>query len=190
MFPIDAFKATLAKATRVFRELGIHFHLTGGITSIAYGEPRMTQDIDIVLDPVTTRLQGDALLEALTREGFLLDHASARDALVGGRLFRVLDIEQGLKLDLYPRELVSNELQRSRQYEIFKGTELPIVSLPDAIVSKLIWVRKGSHKSRRDIRRTHARATAEQREMIEVLAEAHGVLDLLGTVLAEPDEIE
>ena len=29
---------------------GIRFHLTGGIASVAYGEPRLTQDIDLVVD--------------------------------------------------------------------------------------------------------------------------------------------
>ncbi len=34
MFPVDAFRATLDKAVRIFRGLGIRFHLTGGIASI------------------------------------------------------------------------------------------------------------------------------------------------------------
>ena len=50
MFPVEAFQATLGKATEIFQQLGIRFHLTGGVTSVLYGEPRMTQDIDIVVD--------------------------------------------------------------------------------------------------------------------------------------------
>ena len=40
MFPVAASQATLEKAVRIFRQLGIRFHLTGGIASIYYGEPR------------------------------------------------------------------------------------------------------------------------------------------------------
>ena len=50
MFPVEAFQETLGKATEIFQQLGIRFHLTGGVTSILYGEPRMTQEIDIVVD--------------------------------------------------------------------------------------------------------------------------------------------
>ncbi len=50
MFPVEAFQSTLGKAADIFRQLAIRFHLTGGVSSVLYGEPRMTQDIDIVAD--------------------------------------------------------------------------------------------------------------------------------------------
>ena len=50
MFPIEAFRRTLGKATDIFRQLGIRFHLTGGVAAVYYAEPRLTHDIDIVID--------------------------------------------------------------------------------------------------------------------------------------------
>ena len=50
MFPTSAFRETLGKAVRIFRQHDIRFHLTGGVASVFYGEPRLTQDIDIVID--------------------------------------------------------------------------------------------------------------------------------------------
>lgn len=50
MFPVEAFRNTLVKAVAILERYSIRFHLTGGITSVLYGEPRMTQDIDIVID--------------------------------------------------------------------------------------------------------------------------------------------
>ena len=50
MFPIEAFRRTLGKAIDIFRQLGIRFHLTGGVAAVYYAEPRLTQDIDIVID--------------------------------------------------------------------------------------------------------------------------------------------
>jgi len=49
ILPIDAFRATLDKAVRVFHQHSIRFHLTGGIASVYYGEPRMAQDLELPL---------------------------------------------------------------------------------------------------------------------------------------------
>jgi hypothetical protein len=50
MFPIETFRSTLEKIIKILQAFQIRFHLTGGVTSIAYSEPRMTQDVDIVID--------------------------------------------------------------------------------------------------------------------------------------------
>ncbi|MEO1984392.1 MAG: hypothetical protein ABGZ24_28070, partial [Fuerstiella sp.] len=50
MFPIDVFRDTVCKLVEILHQHQISFHLTGGITSIAFGEPRLTQDVDIVID--------------------------------------------------------------------------------------------------------------------------------------------
>ncbi len=39
MFPIESFRKTLLKIVEILRSLEIPFHLTGGVTSVAYGEP-------------------------------------------------------------------------------------------------------------------------------------------------------
>jgi len=66
---------------------------------------------------------------------------------------------------------------------------LPVVSRVDAAGSKLVWIGKGSHKSRRDRRAIHRNATPPQQTRIASLAEKLGLADLLAEVLAEPDEI-
>ena len=38
MFPIDMFRATLTKVIAILQKHQIRFHLTGGVTSVAYGE--------------------------------------------------------------------------------------------------------------------------------------------------------
>ena len=48
MLSAEGFQPTLSKLVDVLNRFGIRFHLTGGITSVAYGEPRMTQDVDLV----------------------------------------------------------------------------------------------------------------------------------------------
>ncbi len=40
----------LRHAARCFDEHGIRYFVTGAVAAIAYGEPRLTNDIDIVAD--------------------------------------------------------------------------------------------------------------------------------------------
>ena len=91
---------------------------------------------------------------------------------------------------IYPKELIEGELTRSEVREVFPGLHLPVASLADAAVSKLIWVSKGSHKNRRDVRRIVSRATVTQQTRITDLASLVGLSQLLDEVLNEPDEIE
>lgn len=65
-----------------------------------------------------------------------------------------------------------------------------IVSRADAALSKLIWVHHGSHRSRRDLRRILAGATAHETGEVRRAAEEMGLATLLDEVLGERDEID
>jgi len=189
MFPVDAFRTTLSKAVAILGEHEISFHLTGGITSVFYGEPRMTQDIDIVIDNQAIATCLNAFLGSLEESDFIFDEASIRSAVSARGMFQLLDSVDSLKLDIYPRELIPGELSRSVLAEVFEGEELPIASRADSAVSKLIWVSKGSHKSRRDLQQIFRTAKAADRQSIRELAERIQLESLLDEVLDEPDEI-
>ncbi len=190
MFPVDVFQATLAKFTAILRQHGIRFHLTGGVMGAAYGEPRMTQDIDIVIEPAQTRLQVDALVGSLGESDLLFTEESLRHAVATGGLFQLLDQRECLKLDVYPREMIPGELERSEQLEIFAGVMLPVVSRVDAAASKLVWISKGSHKSRRDLRAMFRNCDDDQRQAIRVWANRLGLTELLEAVLVEASELQ
>jgi len=190
MFPIDAFRATLGKAIAVFERFQIRFHLTGGIAAVYYGEPRLTQDIDIVIDNAAALAALDGFLESLEASDFLFDGESVRSAISSQGMFQLLDVEESLKLDIYPRELIPGELDRSVRQEVFEGEAIPIVSCADAAVSKLVWISKGSSKSRRDLRQVFRLASEPGRQLIEQLSEQLGLVGLLREVLAEQDEID
>lgn len=170
MFPLEAFQQTLEKVSSTFWELDIRFHLTGGVTSIAYGEPRMTQDVDIVIDNSAAAASLNEMLESFVAQSFLFEEAVVRNAVADERLFQLLDMRESLKVDIHPRDLIEGELSRSELREVFPGVTLPVASLVDAAVSKLVWVSKGSHKNRRDIRQIVKRSSVEQLRQIEALA--------------------
>jgi hypothetical protein len=190
MFPIETFRTTLEKIIKILQALQVKFHLTGGVTSIAYSEPRMTQDVDIVIDNDAVARQLDSFIKSLQHSDFLFDEAALRNAVDKKQLFQLLDSAEAFKLDLYPRELVPGELDRSNTIELFDGLSVPIASLSDAAISKLIWISKGSHKNRRDLRQLIRIATKSQRLAIDQLAISIGLDKLLSEVLAESDEID
>ena len=70
------------------------------------------------------------------------------------------------------------------------GLTLPVASRPDLVLSKLIWISKGSHKSRRDLRQIMLRVSEVETATIHSLAEQTGLRVLLDEVLSESDEIE
>jgi hypothetical protein len=104
-------------------------------------------------------------------------------------MFQLLDTRESLKLDVYARELIRGELDRSDQLEVFDGLSLPVVSRADAAASKLVWISMGSHKSRRDLRHIFRTSDPTIQGTILDLAEDLRLQSLLHDVLAEPDEL-
>jgi hypothetical protein len=190
MFPIDSFKNSLLKFVEILRRHEIPYHLTGGITGVAYGEPRLTQDIDIVIENASAINKLDPLLEELAGTDFIFTEPTVREAIRKKGMFQLFDSVESLKLDIYPREMVEGELSRSQEVEIFKAIRLPIASRLDAAISKLIWVSKGSHKSRRDFRQIFIRSSEAENEEVRRMANELGLKELLIEVIAESDEIE
>ena len=71
MFPVEIFRAALEKTVSILQQYSIRFHLTGGLMSMAYGEPRMTQDVDVVVDNKSLAANLDAFLQSLESHRFL-----------------------------------------------------------------------------------------------------------------------
>src|SRR5438874_699917 len=70
----------LARMIGVFENLHIPYLVTGSIASMAYGEPRLTNDIDMVAGIDETHIP--ALLAAFPEEEFYLSEDALRDAVV------------------------------------------------------------------------------------------------------------
>jgi hypothetical protein len=78
LFPVETFRTTLGKIIKILYKYKIRFHLTGGIASIAYSEPGMTQDVDIVVDNKSIMMQPDLFLDSLRASDFIFDEAAIR----------------------------------------------------------------------------------------------------------------
>ena len=190
MFPIEAFQSTLGKMAVILRRYQVPFHLTGGVTSVAYAEPRMTQDIDIVVENARFSANLQEIITDLSKSDFMFDEPSIRSAVAGHKMFQLLDMTESLKLDIYPRELIEGELKRSETIELFEGIHYPIASRVDTAVAKLLWAEHGSHKSRGDLRQLYRSASTAERDEIDRMAKDMVKEALLTAILAEPDEVD
>ena len=190
MFNLVEFRDCLERVVSLLRSCEIRFLITGGAAAIAYGDPRTTQDIDLVIEATAIQERLEQFLAQLRQEKFLYNEQTVRTAVASRRQFQLLDTRSSLKLDIYPRELVPGALDRAVQVEIMPGLTLPVASRPDLVLSKLIWISKGSHKSRRDLRQIMLRVSEAETATIHSVTQQTGLRVLLDEVLGESDEIE
>jgi hypothetical protein len=82
--------------------LALPYMLVGSFASIAYGEPRLTQDIDIVVDLALAQV--DAFCAAFPAPEFYLSDKGVREAVQARFQFNVLHPSSGNKIDfILPR---------------------------------------------------------------------------------------
>ncbi len=186
----EGFQPTLRKLVSLLDRFGIRFHLTGGIASVAYGEPRLTQDINLVVDAKRLIAVESDFVAALSDAGFVFSEATVHRSIASGGMFQLLEPDEVVKLDIYTRCLIPGELERSVRAEIFPGMSVPLVARTDAALSKLIWISRGSHRSRRDLRWIFAGANPEELATVRVAARDMNLGELLDQTLDESDEIE
>lgn len=181
---MDDFQLTVFHITAILDALPLKYHFTGGLASSFYGEPRFTQDLDIVLQ---IEPQSPVLTELIERLSplFFLDADAVQEAVSRRDMFQALDEETLIKVDIHVGAAIPHELERSRIEEVFPGLSLPLVAKEDAILSKLIWVSQGSHKSRQDAKMMLLRAGDLDLRYLEAQAVALGVGPLLRELQTE-----
>jgi Nucleotidyl transferase AbiEii toxin, Type IV TA system len=84
---------------RVCEDLDLTYAVGGSIASMAYGEPRYTRDIDVVVQ--LTPENASAFAARFPRPDFYVDHALVLETAQGGGQFNIIHIESGMKIDIY-----------------------------------------------------------------------------------------
>ena len=117
--------------------------MVSGSTALNYyAEPRMTRDIDIVIElgPHET-----ARFEQVFSRDFYLDRAVIEQAVRDRGMFNLIHLERVVKVDFIVRkdsEYRRLEFSRRRRVEA-EGLTLHLGSPEDLILSKLEWIRQG-----------------------------------------------
>jgi hypothetical protein len=137
----------------ILERYDIPYMIVGSLASGAYGEPRLTQDIDIVVEPTPPQLE--QLCGAFPPDDFYVSRDAARAALRDGGQFNVLDPSSGNKIDFMIARSDAWGLQqmaRRRRMKLFPNREGFTGGPEDIILSKMLYyLEGGSEKHLRDI---------------------------------------
>ena len=117
--------------------------LTGSLASSYYGEPRSTQDVDVVAAVGTPEVR--SLSRGFSEAGYYVSEPAALEAVRSESQFNVIDGRGGWKVDimvLKSRAFSRSEFDRRREIE-YGDLRLSIVSPEDLILAKLEWAKLG-----------------------------------------------
>ncbi len=143
----------LRHALDTLERLAIPYMLVGSYASTTYGEPRFTQDIDIVLELALASIA--AFCAAFPAPEFFLSEQAVREAVRAQFQFNVLHPSSGNKIDfILPRrdEWGQTQWQRRQRVQLLPDREGFTARPEDVILGKLwYYCEGGSEKHLRDI---------------------------------------
>lgn len=142
----------LAAIVRELDRAGIPHMLAGSFASSYHGDPRTTNDIDLVIAP--TRASLEAFIRSLDPAAYYVSEEAALDAFRRRGQFNVIVLESGWKVDLILRKdraFSRSEFER-REPAAIDETQVFVATAEDTIVAKLEWARAGeSERQLRDV---------------------------------------
>lgn len=138
---------------RELERLQLDYLVTGSMATIAYGEPRLTNDLDVVIALPMERVE--SFCTAFPEEDFYLSREAVRDAVVHRRQFNIIHFASGLKVDVFipaDNAFEHSRKQRGRTLAVKSDWEARFASPEDVILRKLQYFQEGgSEKHLRDI---------------------------------------
>jgi hypothetical protein len=145
---------------------GVGYFLGGSLASSIQGEPRATNDIDMVVALRAEQVR--AFAEALGPD-FDVDEESLREAAVARSSWNIFHLPTAMKVDLFilrDSEFDRSEFSRRQQVQLRPGESLTVKSAEDTVVRKLLWFRQGGEGS-----------SNQWRDVVQVLRVAGDTLD-------------
>lgn len=144
-------KKFLEKLISIIESTGISYAVCGSLSSGLHGQPRATNDADIIIAP--TQEQLSKLLKSL-EAGYYVSPQAVFEAMKLRSMFNVIDNELGWKADLIFRPDNPYQLSKFNRRIRAKlwGIDLWILAPEDVILSKLDWAKEsGSDMQFRDV---------------------------------------
>ena len=179
----------LRRVLEVLEAQGIAYMVVGSVASGVYGEPRMTRDIDIVVELRPNQVA--KLCEAFPAPEYYVSDKAAREAVAAGGQFNVIHPASGNKIDFMIAGHDAwgrSQAGRRRRKQIFPDLAGYAAAPEDVIISKLLYYKEGgSEKHLRDIAgmmqisgdEIDAEYIAEWTRQLAVTEEWQAVLDRL-----------
>ena len=118
----------------------ILYMITGSIASNFYTQPRMTRDIDIVIEIKSEDVE---LIYNAFQNDFYIDKQMVMDAIEEQSSFNIIHNEYIIKVDFIVRKNEEyRKVEFARRSKIrLGGTSLWITAAEDLILSKLFWAK-------------------------------------------------
>jgi len=122
---------------------GIHYMVTGSVALAVYAVPRMTRDLDLVID---VQLKDADRLTKLFAQDCYVNREAVRHAARERGMFNIIHNEWILKADFIVRkEEPYRKVEFERRHDIdVGGVPIAVVSPEDLILSKLCWADKSA----------------------------------------------
>jgi len=178
---------------KFFESQQIPYRVVGSMASMAYGEPRMTIDVDMVAD-----LQADnvpAMIAAFPDPEYYVSESAALEAIRRRSQFNVIHIPSGLKVDvIVPRKSEHSVSEQSRVRRLSDRSDFSAwyAAPEDVILNKLRYLKMSGGQSQKHIRDIGGmlKISGDQidREYIETWAAKLNVLDEWQLILTNIDK--
>lgn len=143
----------------------IPYMVVGSVASIVYGEPRMTHDMDLVIDILPSSA---AKFESLFPiEDFYCPPLEVlKSEIVHRGQFNLIHQNTGIKIDIMIRKNSEHskiEFTRKQKIPFWKNQDFYLASAEDVIIKKLSFYKEGgSEKHLKDIRGMLAESDIDQ----------------------------
>jgi hypothetical protein len=173
-----------------FERIGVRYAIAGSVGAMAYGEPRSTRDIDLVVDlrpRDVPRLQ-----QEFPAPAFYLDAALARSVAREGGMFNIIHPESGFKLDIYvpTDEIEERQVENAQLLPALPDRSAPFSPPEELILKKLQYCSQGgSDKHLRDIAAMlQISPEAIDQGYVAREADRHGLRELWDAVVRRVEE--
>jgi hypothetical protein len=179
----------LNHAIGVLGRLEIPYAIVGSYASSAWGEPRMTRDIDILIQLSPDQIE--QFCGEFPAPDFYVSQAAATEAFQCGSQFNIIHPASGNKIDFMlgaSRAQVDPQLERRQLIEIAPNVSGYVAAAEDVILGKLTYYREGgSEKHLRDIKGIlKVSGQAIDRDYIGRHASQLGLSDFWQSILNDP----
>lgn len=143
----------LFEVTQRLEALGTPYMLTGSLAANLYAAPRMTRDLDLVVEIAPETLEN--LPQAFPESDYYLSPEAAKEAVAQASCFNLIHLATMVKIDIMVRKSAQYRMLEfsRRQLHDIDGHPVWVVSKEDLILSKLDWARESaSERQLADVR--------------------------------------
>ena len=134
----------------ILEKLNIPYMIGGSVAAIAYGEARLTLDMDVVVD--MNEDQARQFAGSFGQE-YYINLDSILDAIKNHGHFNIIQSEKGVKVDFYllkDEAFDQEEFSRKRKEAFDEQKQAVFASPEDVILKKLEWYKMGESQKHLD----------------------------------------